>query len=112
MRLLKPFVAIAVLAVIATAQAPAQAQQKQPNIVVIWGDPFESAPHASGMYVRWYADLLWLFVPIQEKIAEFGATLKEYPPVTGGSLSGGLNYKAVQIQNALDQLQSLSTSRN
>jgi arylsulfatase len=38
MKLLKPFVAIAALAVIATAQAPAQAQQKQPNIVVIWGD--------------------------------------------------------------------------
>jgi arylsulfatase len=64
------------------------------------------------MYVRWYADLLWLFVPIQEKIAEFGATLKEYPPVMGGSLSGGLNYKAVQIQNALDQLQGLPTARN
>src|SRR5262245_44170125 len=76
------------------------------------GRPFESAPHDSGVYVRWYADLLWLFVPIQGKIAELGATLKEYPPVTGGSLSGGLNCKAVQIQNAVDQLESLSTSRN
>jgi arylsulfatase len=83
-----------------------------PVIVNLRADPFESASHDSGMYVRWYADLLWLFVPIQGKIAEFAATLKEYPPVTGGSLSGGLNYKAVQIQNALDQLQSLSTSRN
>ena len=61
-------------------------------------DPFESAPHDSGMYVRWYADLLWLFVPIQGKIAEFAATLKEYPPVTGGSLNGGLNYKAVRFR--------------
>jgi hypothetical protein len=38
MRLLKPFVIIAATAVVAATQAPAQAQQKQPNIVVIWGD--------------------------------------------------------------------------
>jgi hypothetical protein len=57
------------------------------------------APHDSEMYVRWYADLLWIFVPIQGKVAEFAATLKDYPPVMGGSLSGGLSYKTVQIQN-------------
>jgi arylsulfatase len=83
-----------------------------PVIVNLRADPFESAPHDSGMYIRWYADLLWLFVPIQGKIAEFAATLKDYPPVTGGSLSGGLSYRSVQIQNALDQLQSLSGSGN
>jgi hypothetical protein len=76
------------------------------------GDPFESAPRESGMYDRWYAELMWLFVPIQSKIAEFAASLKEYAPVTGGSLSGGLSYKTVQIQNALDQLQGLGTPRN
>lgn len=38
MRLLKPFVIIAATAVMAATQAPAQAQQKQPNIVVVWGD--------------------------------------------------------------------------
>jgi hypothetical protein len=44
-------------------------------------------------------------VPIQGKIAEFAAALKDYPRVAGGSLSGGLSYKTVQIQNALDQLE-------
>jgi hypothetical protein len=44
------------------------------------------------MYVSWYADLLWIFVPIQGEVAKFAATLKEYPPVAGGSLSGGLSY--------------------
>ena len=29
---------------------------------------------------HWYADLFWIFVPIQGEIAEFGATLKDYPP--------------------------------
>ena len=49
------------------------------------------------MYVRWYADLLWIFVPIQGEVAKFAATLKDYPPVAGGSLSGGLSYRTVQI---------------
>src|SRR5262245_27031418 len=38
MRLLRPFVIFAAIAVMAAAQSPAQAQQKQPNMVVIWGD--------------------------------------------------------------------------
>jgi arylsulfatase len=64
------------------------------------------------MYIRWYADLLWIFVPMQEQVAKFAATLKDYPPVTGGSLSGGLNYRTVQIQQALDQLNSVAAPRN
>jgi arylsulfatase len=83
-----------------------------PIIVNLRADPFESAPHDSGMYVRWYADLLWIFVPIQGEVAKFAATLKEYPPVTGGSLSGGLSYRAVQIQQALDLLNSLPGGQN
>ena len=83
-----------------------------PIIVNLRADPFESAPHDSGMYVRWYADLLWIFVPIQGEVAKFAATLKEYPPVTGGSLSGGLSYRTVQIQQALDLLDSLPGRQN
>jgi arylsulfatase len=64
------------------------------------------------MYIRWYADLLWLFVPIQGEVAKFAATLKEYPPVTGGSLSGGLSYRTVQIQQALDMLNNVAAPRN
>jgi arylsulfatase len=64
------------------------------------------------MDIRWYADLLWIFVPIQGEVAKFAATLKEYPPVTGGSLSGGLSYRTVQIQQAIDQLNALSGARN
>lgn len=83
-----------------------------PIIVNLRADPFESAPHDSGMYIRWYADLLWLFVPIQGEVAKFAETLKEYPPVTGGSLSGGLSYRTVQIQQALDVLNSVGAPRN
>jgi hypothetical protein len=35
-----------------------------PTIVNLRADPFEKAPHESGMDSRWYADNLWLFVPI------------------------------------------------
>ena len=38
MKLLRLLAVIAAIAVTAIAQTPAQAQQKQPNIVVIWGD--------------------------------------------------------------------------
>ena len=61
-----------------------------PVVVNLHADPFEFAPTNSGMYIRWYADLLWIFVPIQGEVAKFAASLKEYPPVSGGSLSGGL----------------------
>ena len=38
MKVLRHLAVIAAIAVTAIAQTPAQAQQKQPNIVVIWGD--------------------------------------------------------------------------
>lgn len=36
--------------------------------------PFESL-----MYVRWYADNLWLFAPVGAKLKEFLVTLPQYP---------------------------------
>ena len=31
------------------------------------------------MYIRWYAENMWLFVPVQQKIKEFVANFHEYP---------------------------------
>ena len=83
-----------------------------PQIVNLRADPFESAPRDSGMYLRWYADLLWIFVPIQGEVAKFAASLKEYPPVTGGSLTGGLSYRTNQIQKALELLEGVAATRD
>jgi arylsulfatase A-like enzyme len=83
-----------------------------PLIVNLRADPFESAPRDSGMYIRWYADLLWIFVPIQGEVAKFAASLKEYPPVTGGSLTGGLSYRTTQIQKALELLEGVAATRD
>ena len=48
-------------------------------IINLRADPFEKAPHESGLYFRWYADNIWLFVPVQQKLKEFLTTLPEYP---------------------------------
>ena len=42
-----------------------------PVIVNLRADPYEKAPHESGMYIRWYADNIWLFVPVQQKLKAF-----------------------------------------
>ena len=80
-------------------------------IVNLRADPFESAPHDSGMYIRWYADLFGFSFP-SRRSCEVRCELKEYPPVSGGSLSGGLSYKSMQIQQALDMLNNMPGRQN
>jgi arylsulfatase len=38
------------------------------------------------MYIRWFADNMWTFVPAQAITAKFLMTFKEFPPVMGSSL--------------------------
>ena len=54
-----------------------------PAIVHLRADPYERAVLDSQMYMRWYADQMWLFVPVQEKIKEFLGTIPGFP-VPGG----------------------------
>ncbi|MDG3583875.1 arylsulfatase [Galbibacter pacificus] len=66
-----------------------QAYRKSPSwplIVNLRADPYEVSPDAR-MYVRWYGENMWLFVPAQRYAAEFLSTFKEFPPQTGSSLS-------------------------
>ena len=51
-------------------------------------------------------------MPIQGEVAKFAASLKEYPPVTGGSLTGGLSYRTNQIQKALELLEGVAATRD
>ncbi|MDJ0842066.1 MAG: arylsulfatase [Acidobacteriota bacterium] len=58
-----------------------------PLVVNLRQDPFEVSPD-SALYIRWYADQMWLFVPAQRFVAQFLATFKDYPPSQPvGSLS-------------------------
>ncbi len=87
-----------------------------PLIVNLRADPYEKMPFDSGSYLRWYADLLWLFVPVQGKIKDFLATIPGYPFQQGSSLSAsGINYNSLRAAEALKRLQqieNLSPPRN
>ncbi|MDH4092583.1 MAG: arylsulfatase [Cyclobacteriaceae bacterium] len=66
-----------------------QAYRKQPAwplAINLKADPFETTWKESAMYLRWYADNLWLFVPAQTITGRFLASFKDFPPVMGSSL--------------------------
>jgi arylsulfatase len=79
-----------------------------PLLVNLRADPFEQMPFESMMYMRWYADNMWLFVPVQQGVREFLATIPEYPVQFGSSLSASnIDYSTLRTQQALDRLQQL-----
>ena len=55
-------------------------QPNMPIVVNLREDPFERFTFESGMYSRWAADKLWLFVPAQTVVGMFVQSFKEYPP--------------------------------
>ena len=65
-----------------------EAYRKSPSWPILFNlraDPYEVS-HESALYIRWFADQMWTFVPAQTIAAEFLATFKDFPPVTGSSL--------------------------
>jgi hypothetical protein len=79
-----------------------------PVLTNLRADPFESASRNSGMYVRWYADNMWLMVPAQSFVQEFFATIPDYPFQPGGSLSASnIGYGTLERQKALGNLDTL-----
>jgi arylsulfatase len=56
-----------------------------PLAINLRADPYEVS-WKSSMYIKWYADNMWLFVPAQAYVTNFLATFKEFPPVAGSSL--------------------------
>jgi arylsulfatase A-like enzyme len=65
-----------------------EAYRKSPSWPILFNlraDPYEVS-HESALYIRWFADQMWTFVPAQTIAAEFLSTFKEFPPVTGSSL--------------------------
>ena len=58
------------------------------------------------MYIRWYGDNIWLFVPVQAKIREFLGSLEGYPFQAGSSLSAaGINYRSLKALKILRELE-------
>jgi arylsulfatase len=71
-----------------------------PLVVSLRQDPFEVSPDAA-LYIRWYADQMWMFVPAQTYVQNFLSTFKEFPPSQAvGSLS---------VEKVLQKMQSASS---
>ncbi|MGI9259299.1 MAG: arylsulfatase [Gammaproteobacteria bacterium] len=77
-----------------------------PLVINLKADPYETMWQDSSMYIRWYADNMWLFVPIQARIQAFLGTLPDYPFQQGSSLSAaGINYNSLRAIQILEELQ-------
>ena len=50
-----------------------------PRIVNLRSDPYETSID-SGLYTRFFADQLWLFVPAQQEVGKWLMTFREFPP--------------------------------
>ena len=77
-----------------------------PVIFNLKADPYETMTFRESMFsARWYADQMWLFVPVQQKVQDFLGTLEGYPFQSGSSLSAsGINYKSLKAMKILDEL--------
>jgi arylsulfatase len=82
-----------------------------PAIVNLRADPYEKAMFEADMgYLRWYADNMWIFVPIQQVLKDFLATIPDYPFQEGSSLNAaGINYGSLKAAAAMERLQQLET---
>ena len=82
-----------------------------PAIVNLRADPYEELMFEAEMgYLRWYADNMWIFVPIQTVIKEFLVTIPDYPFQKGSSLNAaGINYGTLEQMKAMERLQELET---
>jgi arylsulfatase len=81
-----------------------------PMIINLRADPYEKAPHESGMYIRWYGDNIWLFVPVQQKLKEFLMTIPQFPFQEGMNLNAaGINYQSLKAAQALKRLEDIDS---
>ncbi len=71
-----------------------------PLVISLRQDPFEVSPD-SGLYIRWYADQMWMFVPAQTYIQKFLLSFVEFPPSQAvGSLG---------VEKVLQKMQAASS---
>lgn len=81
-----------------------------PLITHLKADPYEKMALESSMYMRWYGDNIWLFVPVQAKIKNFLVTIPQFPFQEGSSLNAaGINYQTLKAAAALKRLNDIET---
>jgi arylsulfatase len=80
-------------------------EQAWPILIHLKADPYEHAWEESAMYLRWMADNMWLFVPVQNEIQKFLGSIKDYPFQEGQNLNAGdINYRSLKALQILNQL--------
>ena len=81
-----------------------------PLITHLKADPYEKMALESSMYMRWYGDNIWLFVPVQAQIKNFLVTIPQFPFQEGSSLNAaGINYQTLKAAAALKRLNDIET---
>ena len=79
-----------------------------PLIFNLRADPFERAQTDSGAWENFAIDQMWLFVPLQQVIGAFVATIPEYPFQMGSSLSASnINYDMFRRADAMKRLEEM-----
>jgi arylsulfatase len=78
-----------------------------PVIFNLKADPYEVMTFRESMFsARWYADQMWLFVPIGAKVKEFLGSLEGYPFQAGSAMGpSGINYNSLKALKVLKQLE-------
>jgi arylsulfatase len=70
-------------------------------------------PFDSMMYIRWYGDLMWLFVPVGGQVKQFFSTIPGYPFQAGASMNpSNINYNTLKAAEAMKRLQEIETLSN
>jgi arylsulfatase len=73
-------------------------------------DPYERGMKEGGESMKFFAQQIWLLVPIQAQIKQFFADFDQYPYQAGSSLNAsGINYGLLQKEAALKQLKNLES---
>ena len=72
---------------------------RMPMIFNLKTDPYERANITSNTYYDWFIDHAFLFVPAQQKVAQFLETFKKYPPRQKAA--------SFTVDQVLEQLQSV-----
>jgi len=68
-----------------------------PMITNLRLDPYERWQDQSEMFLHWYGKRMFLMAPAQALVAQQLATLKEFPPARGSSLSLGKLFDKIQF---------------
>jgi arylsulfatase len=73
-------------------------------------DPYERGFEEGGQALTFFAQQMWLLVPVQQKIKEFLGNFVDFPHQDGSSLNAGsINYGMLKAQQALKRLKEIET---